>query len=222
MIRINLLKDRTAPSSPSSQTTTFGQTKSSGTLSEISVLKQRTMKKAAEGISSVGSAAITIVKVIFLLVPTGALWGWSWTVVHGKELQVKKIDKEINVLLAEKQKLQPEVKAAEAFKEQKKTLGVKIEAIKVLSRERLRNVRALEKVQKIIPNKAWLNSLSIKGENMEVQGMARDHNVISAFMDALKDDIDFRNPKLVSSQSQRDMRGTVQVFKIECMFREET
>lgn len=221
MIRINLLKDRTAPSTVASQTTTFGQTKS-GTLNEISVLKQRTMKKAAEGISSVGSAAMTVVKVMFLIVPTGALWGWSWTVVHKKELQLKKIEREIDVLLAEKQKLQPEVKAAEAFKEQKRTLGVKIEAIKQLSRERLRNVRALEKVQKIIPDKAWLDSLSITGDNMEVQGMARDHNVISAFMDALKDDIDFKNPKLVSSQSQRDMRGTVQVFKIECMFREET
>lgn len=221
MIRINLLKDRTAPSTVASQTTTFGQTKS-GTLNEISVLKQRTMKKAAEGISSVGSAAMTVVKVMFLIVPTGALWGWSWTVVHKKELQLKKIEREIDVLLAEKQKLQPEVKAAEAFKEQKRTLGVKIEAIKQLSRERLRNVRALEKVQKIIPDKAWLDSLSIRGDNMEVQGMARDHNVISAFMDALKDDIDFKNPKLVSSQSQRDMRGTIQVFKIECMFREET
>ncbi len=220
MIHVNLLRDRTQPMSATTQTTT-GQTKS-GTLNEISILRERTIQRAAEGISSVGTAAITIVKIIALIFPAGALWGWSWTVVHGKELQLKNIEKEIKVLAAEKKKLEPEVKAAEGFKAQKKTFETKIDAIKQLSRVRLRNVRALEKIQKIIPSKAWLIELSIKNKNLVLQGMARDHNVISVLMDALKNDIEFQEPKLLSAQTQKGISGTIHNFKIECNFREET
>jgi Tfp pilus assembly protein PilN len=64
----------------------------------------------------------------------------------------------------------------------------------------------------IIPDKAWLTSLSNNGDSMVLEGQAVDNTTIATFMKQLQASKHFDNVTLVLSQQE----GGKQKFSITC------
>ncbi len=106
--------------------------------------------------------------------------------------------------------------AETAFKKEKERVQVQIDTIKSLSKERLKNVKALETIQNLIPEKAWLTLLKIDENRAVFEGNAVDDKIVADFMAALEDNIYFANVRLIKSADQQSKDGTVKGFVIEC------
>ena len=87
----------------------------------------------------------------------------------------------------------------ERFEEEKKRLNSELDVIKTLSKERLKNVKSLDAMQTIIPNSAWLSSLKIKADKVEIDGFAVNDVVVSEFMQLLSSSIFFSHVILTDS-----------------------
>lgn len=117
---------------------------------------------------------------------------------------------------AEKDQLNPAIKAVEDFKKEKDRVQVQIDTIKSLSKERLRNVKALEAIQNIFPEKAWLTLLKIDDNRADLEGEAVDDRVVADLMTSLEENIYFANVRLIRTSEKQTKEGTVKSFSIEC------
>jgi Tfp pilus assembly protein PilN len=70
----------------------------------------------------------------------------------------------------------------------------------------------MDELSTIIPDKAWLTSLSNKGDSMVIEGQAVDNTTIATFMKQLQASKHFDNVTLVLSQQE----GGKQKFSITC------
>jgi len=71
------------------------------------------------------------------------------------------------------------------LEEKKKDMQRMIEVIKALSAGRERMVRFFERLENDIPNNAWLNSLSLKGNSVLMKGYALEDNGVADLMENL-------------------------------------
>jgi Tfp pilus assembly protein PilN len=111
--------------------------------------------------------------------------------------------------------LATEIEAVGNFKKEKERLQVQIDTIKTLSRERLRNVKALEALQSLMPEKTWLSSLKITDNKVEFEGYAADDKDVADLMAALEENIYFSNVRLIKTSEQENKNGVVKQFMVE-------
>jgi len=199
MIRINLLGGKATHSTEVSSETMAG-----AGFSDTVV---------ASDVSSPGTLDV-VIKLIIALGPLVAIYGFQ-------EFNLSTIRSDISVRQAELTRLKAEVeskkenvKLVEKFKADKIQLQKRIETIKLLSSARLRNVKALDAIQSVIPTKVWLTKLAIKDKEISMSGAAIEDNEISAFMQNLEDNIYFQQVELVSSQQKKNKEGTIKEFSL--------
>lgn len=131
-----------------------------------------------------------------------------------KKSKRDRLQKELKVVQAELKRLEPDVREVERYKEEKRKLEAQLEVVKSLSKERLRNVKSLDALQSLIPQKAWLDSLVIKDSRVILAGFAVDDIVVSEFLQNLESSIFFSNVTLVASEDQKTKAGVVKKFSI--------
>lgn len=102
------------------------------------------------------------------------------------------------------------------FKEDQKKLQQQIEKVEKLSKERLREVKILDTIQKDIPEKAWLTRINVNPRELRVEGRATSDSEITLFMDSLQRSIFFRAVNLVKSTEERTEKGLIKAFEIRC------
>lgn len=136
----------------------------------------------------------------------------------------------INSLEAEKTQIQQRVQAAEAEKasfgsaaprvEKANKLKMKIETeikvIRELAKNRLREVKALDQLQSVLPGGTWLSEVSMTGGNVVLNGMALNEGSLTELLTALNSNVFFSmvQPKGTALQSIPEL-GSVTTFNIE-------
>lgn len=100
---------------------------------------------------------------------------------------------------AEVARLQKEIGEVETFKARKAELQQKVDVISSLQSERTGPVKVFEALSASIPEKCWIDSLSIKGDQIKVSGVALNNYTIANFMTALGQSGRFRNVVLGSA-----------------------
>lgn len=207
MIRINLLRDVEASASKPEATflTSIGEGARLGATPEMQQL-----------VVKLGATVVTMVLFI----------GYATYVESERADVIKQIETEIAKKTQEKASLASAIRAVEDFKKEKERLQVQIDTIKALSKARLRNVKALEALQNLFPEKAWLTSMKIeesktdsKGNVSEskvmYEGFAVDDKVVADLMSALEENIYFSNVRLIRTEEQKSKNGTIKSFRIE-------
>ncbi len=111
--------------------------------------------------------------------------------------------------------LKPQVDAVMKFQENKKQLQAKIDIIRALSKERVKNVKALDALQNIIPVKTWLTRIEIKESRVVMEGLATEDVEISNFMQGLEESVFFAKVILKGVTSDRSKEGVNKKFSIE-------
>lgn len=151
-------------------------------------------------------AGVLIATIIGCIVWTA----YNSSVANDKKEQIAERRKE----LAQLDKIIGEVNE---FTNKKKELEEKLQIIDQLKKGKTGPVRALDDLATEIPNRVWLTKLDEKGGSLTLEGVAIDHEDVSAFMKALQKSKYYRNIVLGYSKKATLQGGVVLYeFKITC------
>ena len=109
-------------------------------------------------------------------------------------------------------RLTAEAGEIEKFKQQKQELERKLDVIRELNAQKTGPVEMLDELSLIIPEKAWLSSITNKGATIVLEGSAVDNTTIATFMKQLQASKHFDNVTLVLSKQE----SGAQKFSIPC------
>ena len=197
MIRINLLRTMGV----SGVGTNIGTSASSGgDIISVDVRRQAAIKVA-----------------IILLFPT-LLFIWEKLRLNTLQSDQVQIQQKVTAVEAERASFgstAPRVAKANKLKE-KMTKEIKI--IRELARNRLREVKALDQLQTILPDKTWISAIKIEGSKITMDGYALNESAITELMTALNTNAFFSGvqPK---GQVQETNKSLGQVTKFGFEFR---
>lgn len=138
-------------------------------------------------------------------------WFVQTSVNHKKEM----LQQEITNTKLEITKLTAEAGEIEKFKQQKQELERKLNIIKELNAKKSGPIEVLDQLSLLIPEKAWIASLSNSGNNLVLDGMAVDNPTIAAFMKSLQASPYFQGVELELTQQE----GMNHKFTIKCQIK---
>lgn len=131
--------------------------------------------------------------------------------------ELGRVKSEISDTQKKLQALDPAVKEMERFQIEKRKLDSQLDVIKRLSKERLKNVKSLDALQSIVPQKAWIQTMKITENKVEISGMATDDIVVAEFMQTLEASIYFASVTLVSTEELKTKNGVAKKFSLKCV-----
>jgi type IV pilus assembly protein PilN len=131
---------------------------------------------------------------------------------HSAVSRLESLKKEIADTKVEIKRLTAEAGEIEKFKQQKQELERKLDVIKDLNAKRTGPVEMLDELSIIIPEKAWLTSITNKGDTVVLEGAAVDNTTIAAFLKQLQASRHFHEVNLVLSRQEQGQ----QKFSITC------
>ena len=140
---------------------------------------------------SVGSAWIAIP----LVVLAGTIY--FHTTVIGR---ISRLDADIVKANAEIANLKKEIGEVEKFKARKAELQKKVDIISNLQKDRSGPVRHFEALSAAIPEKCWIDTLSVKDAKVTLTGVALNNYTIANFMTALGQTGRFRDVVLGAAE----------------------
>jgi len=94
---------------------------------------------------------------------------------------------------AEKKKLDAQLKDIKKLKKLKKELQERIKTIKMLKKQQKQPVYMLLEISKAIPERVWINKITIKGAKISFSGTALSQNLIATFTKNIESSVFFRN-----------------------------
>jgi type IV pilus assembly protein PilN len=111
----------------------------------------------------------------------------------------------------------------EGFKKNKKELEQKLGAINSLEGNRLFPVQMLDEIAQIVPVKdAWLEKFTQTGNNLRIEGIARDNGTVAYFMKDLEKIGFVQSVDLVSTKEKDVVGVKLQQFILTCILRKGT
>jgi type IV pilus assembly protein PilN len=108
----------------------------------------------------------------------------------------------------------------EGFKRDKKELEQKLGVINSLETNRLFPVRMLDELNLLVPAKeAWLEKITQTGQELRVEGMARDNGTVARFMKSMEKAVFVQSVELVVSREKELAGVKLQQFILTCVMK---
>ena len=120
-------------------------------------------------------------------------------------------------LTAEKAKFGDTGVKMEALTKEKKVIDEQVDAIKVIARTRLKEVKSLDALQTLTPQRTWLNKISINKALVKVTGYTSGDDGIAEMIRGLENSSFFS--KVEPKSTSEEKVGTTVVKKFELEFR---
>jgi type IV pilus assembly protein PilN len=149
----------------------------------------------------------------FLLLPVLFLAGTVYfhTTVTGK---IARLNSDIQKANADIERLKKEIGEVEKFKARKAELQKKVDIISNLQTGRIGPVRYFEAISAAIPEKCWIESLSIQPDKVTLSGVALNNHTIANFMTALGQSGRFRDVVLGAAERTTVMNTKLVRFNL--------
>jgi type IV pilus assembly protein PilN len=106
-------------------------------------------------------------------------------------------------------------KKVEAFKAKNAELERRIKLIELLEQNRAAQLYVMETLAGAIPQRAWIDKFTEKGNNAKMEGIAWNEFTVSDFMKSLKSSNYFNEVELVSIQKKEMQNLPLRSFVIE-------
>jgi len=138
----------------------------------------------------------------YLIVPALVLAGTFYfhTTVTGK---ITRLNADIQKANADIERLKKEIGEVEKFKARKAELQRKVDIISSLQTGRSGPVKHFEAISAAIPEKCWIDQLSLQADKVTLSGIALNNHTIANFMTALGQSGRFRDVVLGSAEQTR-------------------
>lgn len=145
------------------------------------------------------------------------LFAYEQTNVPPLRSQAKSLSRQLEELKQKNLGAAQVVAEIARFEKEQTTLQGQINAIETIKRDRLREVRVLDYIQREIPEKVWLQKLDLQDGRLSISGYATADSELTTFMDGLQRSAYLKEVLLVRSTEAviADM-GTVKRFEISC------
>ncbi|MCB0364808.1 MAG: PilN domain-containing protein [Bdellovibrionaceae bacterium] len=121
---------------------------------------------------------------------------------------------QLNELQAEVDKLKAENSKVSELEKQSKELEDKMKIMKQLSKTRLRELKALDYMQTIMPERVWLTTLTYQDEKFSLKGFALTDDDLTDLIQALDKSVFFTDVILLQAKEQNTPDGTLKNFEI--------
>jgi len=216
MIKVNLLNDISV-AGHSGSTMVSSATQVDGGLMDTQLLQGAGLGGATGGFRFPDASRLGIgIKVLLIVVPLILTYSYRQFLINRAEAKKTSLTQEKEAGDAKLRAFDASLRDIEKFEEQKRKLNAQLDVIKTLSKERLKNVKGLDALQGLIPSSAWLNSLKIVGDKVDLDGFAVNDVVVSDFMQQLSSSIYFSHVVLADSTEATTPEGSVKKFHIKC------
>jgi type IV pilus assembly protein PilN len=151
--------------------------------------------------------------VLYLLVPFAMAVGLL--LFHGTVTDRRVVlENDIRKAEADIVRLKKEIGEVERFKERKAELQKKVDIISALQTNRKGPVKVFEALSSSIPEKCWIEKLSVDGQNVSLVGVALNNDTVANFMVALAQTGRFRDVILGSSDQTSVMDAKLMRFNL--------
>ncbi|HEY1080485.1 MAG TPA: PilN domain-containing protein [Bdellovibrio sp.] len=201
MIKINLAPALAQGATSSSNSSAFG---SSSSMSDVFVGPEETRKEALK-------------RLLILLLGPLALFAYENQNVPAKYAELAAKRQVLVELQAYNAKQAASVAEIKKFKEDEATIEKRISALEKISKDRQREIRVMDLLQVIIPEKAWLSRVQVSPERVNVQGYALSDMDVSTFLEGLTRSAFLMDVNLVSSSEISQDGIMLKKFEISCL-----
>lgn len=126
--------------------------------------------------------------------------------------------RELSVLTEKNNKAREAVEQTKRFRKEQELLQAQIESIEGLKKDRLREVKVLDFIQKDMPDRLWLTTMDLNDGKLKIEGMTTTDAELTAFMDALSRSAYLREVSLIRSSDYNSKEmGQLKRFEISCL-----
>ena len=152
----------------------------------------------------------TLVLVLLIMLAVQLYFSMS---ISGMETKIRDADARLIVL-------NKKVGDIEGFKRDKRELEQKLEVINSLEANRLFPVRMLDELNLLVPAKeAWLEKVTQTGQDLRIEGMARDNGAVARFMKSMEKAGFVQSVELVVSREKEMAGEKLQQFILTCVMK---
>lgn len=157
---------------------------------------------------------------VFLIGPL-LLFMLEGQILPEKTSMLAKKRKILNELTLKNQKAKSAVDEIKKFKEQQVQLQDQITTIEGLRKDRMREVKVLDAVQRDIPEKMWLVKMELKEGKLGIQGVAATDYELTTFMDNLSKSAYIKEVNLVRANEKSVDGQVLKEFSISCVMEKQ-
>jgi type IV pilus assembly protein PilN len=108
------------------------------------------------------------------------------------------------------------IKAVEDFEKRNKTFKERNDIIEQLSKNKSLPVKILNELSTLLPNGVWLQTMSVSGGSVNLEGYGFTNNDIVSYVDNIKKSPMFTEVYLQESKSVEAEKVTTYMFKLTC------
>lgn len=156
-------------------------------------------------------------RLVIMLIPALALYAYQEQNVPQKQSELNAKTQMMNELTAYNAKQSASVAEIKKFKEDEALIEARIAALDKISKDRYREIRVLDLLQQVIPEKAWITQIKITPEKVTVQGLALSDFEVSSFLEALTKSVFLMDVNLVNSSESLVDGVSLKKFEISCL-----
>ncbi len=150
-----------------------------------------------------------------ILGAVAVLYLYNMFVVSAQQDRLAAINGEVAGIEAQKTALGPTTPLVEKYNVEKKTIEGQLEVLRVLARNRLREVKALDSIQSLMSDKTWLRELKTEAGNLTMSGYSLTDDGITDLIRSLDTSVFFSDLIVKSTSEERLDTTTVKRFDVE-------
>lgn len=156
-------------------------------------------------------------RILVILIPTVGLYLYETQNIPGKQAELSSKQQVLTELQSYNEKQAASVAEIKKFKEDEAIIEARISALDKISKDRDREIRVMDLLQGVIPEKAWLTRIQLNPEKVVIQGMAVSDYEVSQFLEALTKSVFLMDVNLVSSAEAVIDGVNLKKFEISCV-----
>lgn len=138
--------------------------------------------------------------------------GTQWYLLTSKRAELRQVEQERR---RERDELLQYIKKVEELEAKRESLRLKIEVIEELKRNQRGPVKIMDEVSRALPELVWLTKLTLKGNELVLEGTAMDENAVANYIANLDASPFFEEPELKNLSRSR---GDTFNFSLRCIF----
>lgn len=153
---------------------------------------------------------------IILIGPLG-LYLYEMQNIPTKQAELASKNQVLQELINYNAKQAASVAEIKKFKEDEVLIETRISALEKISKDRQREIRVMDLIQQLIPEKAWLTRLQINPDRVVIQGLALSDFEVSTFLESLTKSVFLMDVNLVSSSESITDGVSLKKYEISCV-----
>lgn len=154
-----------------------------------------------------------------VLIALGPILLFAYESQHVPDLkaQLNRQGAELNAVRDKNNRAKEAVVQTARFKKDQAVLQAQINSIESLKKDRLREVKVLDFIQRDMPEKMWMTRIELMDGKLNIQGMTTTDGELTLFMENLSHSAYLREVSLVKSTDFLSQEfGSLKKFEINC------